>query len=156
MLLIFNDKDRFSSFILHAVQFHATCPIVTNNFKQFLNFSIPIIFYFIINYFNNCINSCPYLEGYVFEENDNICGYAMVAKSFSTEFGKPCIWIEDLYIKEEYRHKKLGSLFFDFLKDNYKDTIQRLEVDKNNVFAIKAYKKNNFEEVDYLQFIRKN
>ena len=106
--------------------------------------------------FNNCINSCPYLEGYVFEENDNICGYAMVAKSFSTEFGKPCIWIEDLYIKEEYRHKKLGSLFFDFLKDNYKDTIQRLEVDKNNVFAIKAYKKNNFEEVDYLQFVRKN
>ena len=106
--------------------------------------------------FDNCINSCPYLEGYVFEENDNICGYAMVAKSFSTEFGKPCIWIEDLYIKEEYRHKKLGSLFFDFLKDNYKDTIQRLEVDKNNVFAIKAYKKNNFEEVDYLQFIRKN
>lgn len=106
--------------------------------------------------FNNCINSCPYLEGYVFEENNNICGYAMVAKSFSTEFGKPCIWIEDLYIKEEYRHKKLGSLFFDFLKDNYKDTIQRLEVDKQNVFAIKAYKKNNFEEVDYLQFIRKN
>lgn len=106
--------------------------------------------------FNNCINSCPYLEGYVFEENDNICGYAMVAKSFSTEFGKPCIWIEDLYIKEEYRHKKLGSLFFDFLKENYKDTIQRLEVDKNNVFAIKAYKKNNFEEVDYLQFVRKN
>lgn len=106
--------------------------------------------------FNNCINSCPYLEGYVFEENNNICGYAMVAKSFSTEFGKPCIWIEDLYIKEEYRHKKLGSLFFDFLKDNYKDTIQRLEVDKNNVFAIKAYKKNNFDEVDYLQFVRKN
>ena len=106
--------------------------------------------------FNNCINSCPYLEGYVFEENDNICGYAMVAKSFSTEFGKPCIWIEDLYIKEEYRHKKIGSLFFDFLKENYKDTIQRLEVDKNNVFAIKAYKKNNFEEVDYLQFVRKN
>ena len=106
--------------------------------------------------FNNCINSCPYLEGYVFEENDNICGYAMVAKSFSTEFGKPCIWIEDLYIKEDYRHKKLGSLFFDFLKDNYKDTIQRLEVDKHNVFAIKAYKKNNFDEVDYLQFIRKN
>ena len=106
--------------------------------------------------FNNCINSCPYLEGYVFEENDKICGYAMVAKSFSTEFGKPCIWIEDLYIKEEYRHKKLGSLFFDFLKDNHKDTIQRLEVDKHNVFAIKAYKKNNFDEVDYLQFIRKN
>ena len=106
--------------------------------------------------FNNCINSCPYLEGYVFEENDKICGYAMVAKSFSTEFGKPCIWIEDLYIKEEYRHKKLGSLFFDFIKENYKDTIQRLEVDKHNVFAIKAYKKNNFDEVDYLQFIRKN
>ena len=41
----------------------------------------------------NCVNDCPFLEGYIFEEAGMIQGYGMVAKSFSTEFGKPCIWI---------------------------------------------------------------
>ena len=144
MIRLMKEQDKNEVIEMMTV-FYASEAVSTNGSKEIFESD-----------FNNCINSCPYLEGYVFEENDKICGYAMVAKSFSTEFGKPCIWIEDLYIKEEYRHKKLGSLFFDFLKDNYKDTIQRLEVDKHNVFAIKAYKKNNFEEVDYLQFVRKN
>ena len=144
MIRLMKEQDKNEVIEMMTV-FYASEAISTNGSREIFESD-----------FNNCINSCPYLEGYVFEENDKICGYAMVAKSFSTEFGKPCIWIEDLYIKEEYRHKKLGSLFFDFLKENYKDTIQRLEVDKHNVFAIKAYKKNNFEEVDYLQFVRKN
>ena len=38
--------------------------------------------------FEACIGECPFLEGYVFEDNGNIAGYAMLAKSFSTEFGK--------------------------------------------------------------------
>ena len=56
----------------------------------------------------NCINENPYLEGYVFEENGVLLGYAMVAKSFSTEFGKPCMWIEDIYLKPEctYAHRQ--------------------------------------------------
>ena len=144
MIRLMKEQDK-NEIIEMMTVFYASEAVSTNGSREIFESD-----------FNNCINSCPYLEGYVFEENDKICGYAMVAKSFSTEFGKPCIWIEDLYIKEEYRHKKLGSLFFDFLKENYKDTIQRLEVDKHNVFAIKAYKKNNFDEVDYLQFIRKN
>ena len=54
------------------------------------------------NNVENCVNDNPYLEGYIFVEKskeDDILGYAMVAKSFSTEFGKPCMWIEDLYLK---------------------------------------------------------
>ena len=35
--------------------------------------------------FEACINNNPYLEGYMFEENGQIQGYAMAAKSFSTE-----------------------------------------------------------------------
>ena len=59
--------------------------------------------------FEACVTENPYLEGYIFEENDQIQGYAMAAKSFSTEFGCPCIWVEDLYIKEDFRgsrHRK--------------------------------------------------
>ena len=64
--------------------------------------------------FNNdveyCLNDSPYLEGYIFEVLGEICGYSMIAKSFSTEFGKRCIWIEDIYITEEYRN--MGVLGF--------------------------------------------
>lgn len=64
----------------------------------------------------NCINDNPYLEGYVFTENDIILGYAMVAKSFSTEYGKSCVWIEDIYLKPEHCGKGAGSQFLAFLE----------------------------------------
>ena len=54
-----------------------------------------------------CVSGSPYLEGYILEDGE-MQGYAMVAKSFSTEFGKPCIWIEDLYIRDAFRGQGLG------------------------------------------------
>ena len=37
----------------------------------------------------NCINNSDYLEGYIIENSEAIQGYAMIAKSFSTEFVQP-------------------------------------------------------------------
>ena len=60
----------------------------------------------------------PYLDGYIFAAPDSgeIQGYGMVAKSFSTEFGKPCAWIEDIYIKDSYRGLGIGSRFIEHVK----------------------------------------
>ena len=82
-----------------------------------------------LNDIENCINDNPFLEGYVFEGPDGIQGYSMVAKSYSTEFGKTCIWIEDLYIKDEYRGMGVGKKFMGFITAKYKDCIFRLEVE---------------------------
>ena len=101
--------------------------------------------------FNACISGSPYLEGYVFEDADKIQGYAMVAKSFSTEFGKPCIWIEDLYIKEEYRGIGLGSLFLKFIEDKYPNSVYRLEVEEENERAVNVYKKCGYEFIPYME-----
>ena len=30
----------------------------------------------------DCVGDCPYIEGYIFEENDRILGYSMVAKFY--------------------------------------------------------------------------
>ena len=98
----------------------------------------------------NCVNGNPYLEGYIMEDSDNIQGYAMIAKSFSTEFGKPCIWIEDLYIKEEYRGLGLGNLFMEFITTEYEDCIFRLEVEEENERAMKLYKKCGFAVLPYM------
>ena len=99
----------------------------------------------------NCINDSPYLEGYVFTENDMLLGYAMVAKSFSTEYGKPCIWIEDIYIKSEYRGRGLGSRFFTFIEDKYPTALLRLEVEEENERAVYVYRKNGFEVMPYME-----
>ena len=99
----------------------------------------------------NCVNDSPYLEGYIFEEAGVVQGYAMAAKSFSTEFGKPCVWIEDLYIKEQYRSLGLGSKFLNFIREKYPDSILRLEVEAENEKAVRVYEKCGFEVLPYME-----
>lgn len=98
-----------------------------------------------------CIGSNPYLEGYVFTENKNIAGYAMAAKSFSTEFGKPCIWIEDIYLKPEFCGKGVGSRFLQFIEKKYPDSVLRLEVEEENERAVRVYKKCGFDVLPYME-----
>lgn len=100
---------------------------------------------------DNCIGDSPYVEGYVFDSSDGIQGYAMAAKSFSTEFGKPCIWIEDLYIKNEYRGLGIGNRFLEFIQEKYPDAVFRLEVEEENERAVKLYKKTGFEVLPYME-----
>ena len=102
----------------------------------------------------NCVNDSPYLEGYIIEDSQKILGYGMVAKSFSTEFGKPCMWIEDLYLKEEARGLGLGSKFLHFVAEKYPEAILRLEVEEENERAIKTYRKCGFEVLPYMEMKR--
>ena len=87
----FRQEDK--SFILNMMkEFCTSDAVYTNGSDEIYNAD-----------FDECLNNLPYLEGYTFCENENIIGYAMIAKSFSTEFGKRCIWLEDLYLLEPYR-----------------------------------------------------
>ena len=98
-----------------------------------------------------CIGHSPYLEGYIFENANQIQGYAMIAKSFSTEFGKPCIWIEDLYIKDAFRGLGIGKVFLDFIAEKYVGCLLRLEVEDENERAMKLYGKCGFEVLPYVE-----
>jgi len=99
----------------------------------------------------NCVNDNPYLEGYIIENSNEIQGYSMIAKSFSTEFGKQCIWIEDLYIKDAFRGMGLGNMLMEFIEEKYKDCIFRLEVEEENERAINLYKKCGFDVLPYME-----
>lgn len=99
----------------------------------------------------NCINDNPYLEGYIFGDIGEVQGYAMVAKSFSTEFGKACMWIEDLYIKEDYRGCGLGTQFLNYIAEKYPEAIFRLEVEEENENAVRTYRKCGFGDLPYMQ-----
>lgn len=132
-------KDKLSVLEMMRV-FYASPAVFTNGSEEVF-----------LNDIENCINDNPFLEGYIIEDENNIQGYAMIAKSFSTEFGKPCIWIEDLYIKDEYRGSGLGKKLMDFITQNYTNCIFRLEVEEENERAIKLYKKSGFGVLPYME-----
>lgn len=103
------------------------------------------------NDFDTCISSSPFLEGYIFIREDKILGYGMIAKSFSTEFGKPCLWLEDLYLKKEYRGLGIIPEFIRKVESKNPNTILRLEVEEENSHAVHVYNKCGFEKLPYAE-----
>ena len=103
-----------------------------------------------------CIEKSPYLEGYVFLDGDIKMGYSMLAKSFSTEFGRPCIWIEDIYIEPEYRGLGIGSFFLHYVEEKYPNCVFRLELEEENERALSVYKKCGFEHLPYMEMKKLN
>lgn len=121
-------------------EFYASPAVFTNGSEEIFQ-----------NDVENCVNDCPYLEGYIFTEDGAILGYAMVAKSFSTEFGKPCIWLEDIYLKPEHCGKGIGSRFLSMMEQKYPDAVLRLEVEEENERAVHVYRKSGFEVLPYME-----
>ncbi len=101
----------------------------------------------------DCISDLPFIEGFVMEEDHVLIGYSMAAKSYSTEYGGVCIWIEDIYFIPEYRGKGLLKELFSFLETTYKDLAVRfrLEAEKNNESALKSYFKNGYHQLEYME-----
>ncbi len=101
---------------------------------------------------DDCISQLPFVEGFVFEKDNVIIGYGMIALSYSTEFGGICIWIEDVYITKMYRGQGIATKFFNYLENIYEDKIVRfrIEATKNNDIAINTYHKWGFKNSDYI------
>ncbi len=141
MISICNMCDKHTDEVIKMMRdFYASPAVSTDGSEEIFQCDI-----------ENCINDCPYLEGYVFTDNDILMGYAMVAKSFSTEFGKPCIWIEDIYLKPEHCGKGVGSRFLLFIEQKYPNAILRLEVEADNERAVHVYQKNGFTVLPYME-----
>ena len=151
--------------------FYSSAAVLSNGSEEIFNKDI-----------DACISENPYLEGFVFvrkcsaeapETDDSgddvkdeaapeteavkekLLGYAMIAHSFSTEYGMPCIWIEDLYLIKEARGMGLASQFLEFLSEKYADHILRLESENENEHAMEVYKRKGFSEMPYVEMYRK-
>ncbi len=143
MIRLMLKEDREEVLAMMRV-FYASPAVLSNGSEEIFS-----------NDFENCIGNCPYLEGYVFESETGITGYAMIAKSFSTEFGKPCIWIEDIYIKPQFRGTGLGGQFLNYIEEKYEGHVFRLEAEEENENAVHVYRKHGFEVLPYLEMIYK-
>ena len=120
--------------------FYASDAVATNGSQEIFTADI-----------DACVGDNPYLDGYVLDLDGEIIGYTMLAKSFSTEYGRPCIWIEDLYVVESYRNQGLGKRLLSFVEEKYPSALLRLEVEEENERAIGVYKSCGFDFMLYLE-----
>lgn len=142
------EKDRAEVFSMMR-SFYDSPAVITKSSNDILQRDI-----------SDCISNNPLIDGFVFQdkETEEILGYSMLAHSYSTEFGGECIWIEDLYIKEQFRGLGIGKCFFDFVNCNYGNNAVRfrLEAELDNENAIRLYKKCGYDIIPYVQLSKEN
>lgn len=101
--------------------------------------------------FNEMMRSDVYVQGYMLVCDGNNVGYCVTMKTYSVEAGGITIWIDELFVLEEYRSKGLGRELFKYIEKNGDKKLRRirLEVELENGRAISLYKKMGFEPAPY-------
>lgn len=139
---ILSDKEDFLRFAKGLYSSGATChPVPDSHFEMT---------------FNMIISKDLIVRGLMIVCDNKNVGYCQLSFTHSTEAGGMVVWIEELFIDENYRCRGLGSELFEFLNSEYGNTAARLrlEVAKENEGAIKLYKRLGFEELPYIQLIK--
>lgn len=101
--------------------------------------------------FDEMMRSDVYVQGYMLVCDGNNVGYCVTMKTYSVEAGGITIWIDELFMLEEYRSKGLGRELFKYIEENGDKKLRRirLEVELENGRAISLYKKMGFEPAPY-------
>lgn len=104
--------------------------------------------------FDELMRSDVYTACYVVEEDQKLVAYMLLSRAFSQEAGGMVTWIEELYVKPEYRKRGISRALFDLLdKRDSESTRWRLEVTSENEAAKRLYKKLGFTKTPYEQMM---
>ena len=106
--------------------------------------------------FEELMRSDVYAEGFIFEKDGKTAGYALIANTFSQEAGGKVCWIEEIYVKPEFRSEGLGTEFFGYLEKIKSDEVKRfrLEVEIENERAIGLYTSLGYDFFGYDQMVK--
>ena len=106
----------------------------------------------ILSSFDAFLGGTPYGDAFIFEDNGAILGYGVLAYTHSQEAGGKVVWIEEIYVKEEYRGRGLGSEFLEFVKNNIPARRYRLETEPENERAAALYRRHGFLHFEYVNY----
>lgn len=96
----------------------------------------------------NIIPSHPQLgKILLFSIESKLVGYALLINYWSNEYGGNILYVDELFVKSDYRSLGIGSTFFKYLEQHVdKHTVALcLETSPKNTKAQLFYEKNNFE-----------
>ena len=102
------------------------------------------------------MRSPDYVRGYLLELDGKPAGYGMLSFTFSQECGGKVAWLEELYVREEFRCRGLGKAFFAWMKEQIEPEVSRirLELEPDNKRAAKLYQSMGFEPLPYAQMVK--
>lgn len=100
----------------------------------------------------------PYADGFrISPDNapEEAAGYVLTARTWSNEIGGEVVWIEELYLRPQFRRMGLGQEAFAFLHRHYAQARRfRLEVTAENHDAIRLYERLGYTSLNYRQMVR--
>lgn len=106
--------------------------------------------------FDLLLSGSPFAKACIAEnDNGSAVGYALLSFSWSNEAGGFVVWLEEIYIRPEFRNAGLGRLIISKIVNKYgKDAARfRLEVEASNTGAKRLYQRIGFQELQYQQMI---
>ena len=106
--------------------------------------------------FQKLMDRDPFLGGYMIRYEQKDAGYCLLSFTHTNEGGGLVVWVEELYIRPEFRGHKLAEKALRELFKLYdpKAARYRLEVTEDNKIAKKIYYKLGFKMLDYQQMIK--
>ncbi len=88
---------------------------------------------------------------YLIVPDDKIVGYIVLTFGFSLEFHGRDALADELYIREPYRGKGIGTKTLEFVQDVCRQEgihALHLEADRGNIHAQELYRKSGFKDHD--------
>lgn len=114
----------------------------------------PVPYEFLTETFERFLNDDVYGDIFICEEDSTPVGYMVTAKTWSQEGGGIVVWIEEIFVKTEYRGRGYGTEMFNFVFENCPATRYRLEAEPENEKAIRLYKRLGFSFMEYSSMVK--
>mgnify|MGYP002509691215 CR=1 FL=1 len=96
----------------------------------------------------------PLLRGVLIQWKGESAGYLYVTQCYSAEVGGRCVFIEEIYLRPEFRGRGLGARIMAWLEREYPSARRfRLEVTRANQGAVRLYQRAGYAFLHYDQMV---
>ena len=100
----------------------------------------------------DCLSDKPKYKAFIGKVDDKPVSYVIFFFTYSSFLALPTLFLEDIFVLEEYRRQGVGQKMFDFLKETAKrEGCGRIEftVLKWNKLAQEFYEKNRAKRLEW-------